>query len=75
MGRKGIDLVDVVRACVALNRQGRNLGPTNIRLELGYGSYSSIVRHLRRLALVDLRSRSNRWQASAQGRAQRTLRR
>jgi hypothetical protein len=52
-GRPGIGLHDVARACVSLHRQRRTFGPTNIRLELGTGSYSTIVRHLDRLALVD----------------------
>jgi hypothetical protein len=33
-GRKGIKQADVVRACVALLKQGRRLGPTNVRREL-----------------------------------------
>jgi hypothetical protein len=52
MGRKGVSLVDVVRATVALRKQGRVVGPFNLRLELGRGSYSTIGRHIRRLALT-----------------------
>jgi hypothetical protein len=52
MGRRGITGADVVRAYVTLIREGRVAGPTNIRLELGRGSYSTIVSHLKRLALV-----------------------
>jgi len=52
MGRRGISLVDVIRATVALRKQGRVAGPFNLRLELGRGSYRTIGRHLRRLALV-----------------------
>lgn len=43
---------DVVRAYTSLLKQRRNPGPFNIRLELGRGSYSTILRHLRMLALV-----------------------
>ncbi|WP_224005126.1 DNA-binding protein [Cupriavidus pinatubonensis] len=57
-GRKGISQVDVVRACVALLKQGRRLGPTNVRLELGRGSMTTVSRHLRRLALREVRRRS-----------------
>ena len=53
MGRKGITKSDVVRAYVALIKQGRVLGPTNVRLELGRGSYSTISAHLKALAFVD----------------------
>lgn len=52
MGRKGVSLVDVVRATVALRKQGRVVGPFNLRLELGRGSYSTIGRHVRYLALM-----------------------
>ncbi|WP_196304057.1 DNA-binding protein [Ralstonia solanacearum] len=45
---------DVVRACVSLRQQGRRLGPSNVRLELGRGSMTTISRHLRRLALRDV---------------------
>ena len=48
-GRPGIQLADVWRACEALRKQGRRIGPTNVRLELGTGSYSTIVKHLRAL--------------------------
>ncbi len=57
MGRPGITAVDVVRAYVALLKQGRRPGPQNLRLELQRGSYSTITKHLQRLALrnVDYR--------------------
>lgn len=45
-------MVDVIRATVALRKQGRVAGPFNLRLELGRGSYRTIGRHLRRLALL-----------------------
>lgn len=51
MGRKGITSDDVIRAYVALLKQGRKPGPTNLRLELGRGSYTTISQHVRRLAL------------------------
>jgi hypothetical protein len=44
MGRKGITAADFACACVALRKQRRRLGPTNVRLELGRGSYRTIVR-------------------------------
>lgn len=53
-GRKGISAADVVRACVSLKKQRRKLGPTNVRLELGKGSYRTIVRHLRLLAIREV---------------------
>lgn len=49
-GRKGITLEDVSRACESLRQQGRAIGPTNVRLELGgRGSYDTITAHLRTL--------------------------
>lgn len=51
MGRKGITSADVVQAYVALLKQGRKPGPTNLRRELGRGSYTTISQHLQRLAL------------------------
>lgn len=45
-GRRGIARDDVRRACEALTVQGRRIGPTNVRLELGTGSYNTIVRLL-----------------------------
>ena len=50
MGRKGISQADVVRAYVSLVKQHRVPSPTNLRLELGTGSYSTIAQHLRTLA-------------------------
>ena len=50
MGRKGISQVDVIRAYVSLVKQHRVPSPTNLRLELGTGSYSTIAQHLRHLA-------------------------
>lgn len=57
MGRHGITTVDVVRAYVALLKQGRLPGPQNLRLELARGSYTTIAKHVERLALrhIDLR--------------------
>lgn len=57
MGRHGITPVDVVRAYVALLKQGRVPGPHNLRLELSRGSYTTITKHVTRLALrhIDLR--------------------
>ncbi|MDR7297058.1 hypothetical protein J2X16_002405 [Pelomonas aquatica] len=60
MGRKGISLVDVIRATVSLRKQGRIAGPFNLRLELGRGSYATIGRHLRRLALTHTSGRHSR---------------
>ena len=57
MGRPGISVADVVVACIALNRQGRSIGPTNIRLELGRGSFRTISTHLKLLALRTARTR------------------
>lgn len=51
MARPGITSVDVVRAYVALLRQGRVPGPRNLRLELSAGSYTTIAKHLNALAL------------------------
>lgn len=51
-GRPGVQLKDVRRACKALRKQGRRIGPTNVRLELGTGSYTTITKHLRALGLA-----------------------
>lgn len=51
MGRKGLELFESVRGVVSLLKQGRNPSPTNLRLELGRGSYTTILKHLRTLAL------------------------
>jgi hypothetical protein len=48
-GRRGITLEDVRLACERLKQQGRSIGPTNVRLELGRGSYGTIIKHLRSL--------------------------
>lgn len=48
-GRPGITLEDVRKACESLQRQGRVIGPVNVRLQLGRGSYETIQRHLRTL--------------------------
>jgi hypothetical protein len=53
MGRKGVTAVDVVTACVELKRQGRSVGVRNLRLELARGSYGTIAKCLRQLALVE----------------------
>ncbi|WP_425496046.1 DNA-binding protein [Paraburkholderia agricolaris] len=54
MGREGITPADVVRACVSLRKQRRRMGLRNVRLELGRGSYRTIGKHLRLLALREL---------------------
>lgn len=54
VGRPGVTMVDVARACLSLRQQRRRLGPTNVRLELGRGSMTTICRHLQRLALRDV---------------------
>lgn len=48
-GPKGISADDVQRAVLALRQQGRFVGPVNVRLELGKGSYATITRFLREL--------------------------
>jgi Plasmid replication region DNA-binding N-term len=48
-GRPGITVADVAKACEVLRAQGRTIGPTNVRLELGTGSYNTIIRALRAL--------------------------
>jgi Plasmid replication region DNA-binding N-term len=55
VGRHGINNTDVVIACVALLKQHRTISTTNIRLELGRGSYTTINQHLKRLAFVSPR--------------------
>lgn len=50
-GRPGISRGDVEAAVAALLQQQRNPGPVNVRLEIGRGSYSTIIRHLRDIAL------------------------
>lgn len=52
MKHRGVTMVDVLRATIALRKQGRVAGPQNLRLELARGSYSTICRHMRLLALV-----------------------
>lgn len=51
-GRPGVQLEDVRDAAVRLLREKRFVGPVNIRLELGTGSYTTIQRHLRQLGLA-----------------------
>jgi hypothetical protein len=48
-GRPGVTVEDVSHACEALRQQGRPIGPTTVRLELGRGGYSTIMKHLRTL--------------------------
>jgi hypothetical protein len=48
-GRPGITLEDVREAVASLRRQGREVGPVNVRLELGRGGYGTITQHLRTL--------------------------
>lgn len=54
MGRKGVTPAEVVAACVQLKRQRRAVGLRNLRLELARGSYSTIAKRLRQLALVEV---------------------
>lgn len=51
-GRPGITLDDVKAAVESLRRQGRHVGPVNVRLELGRGGYGTITEHLRTLGLA-----------------------
>lgn len=51
-GRPGVTLEDVEQACNALRQQGRAIGPTTVRLELGRGGYGTITKHLRTLGLA-----------------------
>lgn len=51
-GRPGITLEDVEAAVESLRRQGRRIGPVNVRLELGRGGYGTITEHMRTLGLV-----------------------
>lgn len=68
MGRRGITGPDVVRAYVALKRQGREPSLWNLRLELGFGSYSTIAEKLERLALVGRSGRYKRPSPPKRGR-------
>lgn len=60
MSRPGITGADVVRAVIALKRQGRDPSIVNLRLEIGKGSYSTIADRLESLALVGRRGRYTR---------------
>jgi hypothetical protein len=51
-GRPGVTLEDVRQACDALAQQGRRVGPTTVRLELGRGGYGTITKHLRTLGFT-----------------------
>lgn len=52
-GRPGLTIEDVREACERLKAQGRSIGPTNVRLELGgRGSFQTITKHLRLLGYV-----------------------
>ena len=51
-GRPGIGLEDVLGAAESLRQQGRVVGPTNVRLQLGRGSYATITRFLRELGFA-----------------------
>jgi len=46
-GRPGITLDEVRQACEELKKQGRVIGPTNVRLQLQTGGYSTIIKYLR----------------------------
>lgn len=52
VGRPGVTFDDVRNAAERLRQQGRKVGPVNVRLELGRGSYETIQRHLRQLSLA-----------------------
>jgi hypothetical protein len=57
-GRPGVTLEDVREACKRLTAQGRRIGPTNVRLELGArGSFRTIVQHLRTLGHTSTRGK------------------
>ncbi|WP_080296058.1 DNA-binding protein [Burkholderia pseudomallei] len=59
-GRPGITVEDVKRACEALRQQGRPIGPVNVRLELGRGSYTTIIRALRALGFTKIGERKRK---------------
>lgn len=65
MGRTGITREDVIRAYVQLLKEGRYPGPTNLRLQLGTGSYTTIAQHLSSLALRHVRTFKRRHQPRA----------
>lgn len=48
-GRPGVTLEEVRAACERLDQQRRSTGPKNTRIELGRGSYTTILNHLRAL--------------------------
>lgn len=48
-GPLGVSLEEVRKACVQLEREGRFVGPMNVRLQIGRGSFTTIQRHLRDL--------------------------
>lgn len=58
-GRPGITLDDVRLACERLMHQERRVGPVNVRLEIGTGSYSTIQRHLRTLGYAESSKKGN----------------
>jgi hypothetical protein len=52
-GQNYITLDDVRDACIELLKQGRKVGPFNVRLELGNrGSYTTINKHLEALGFT-----------------------
>ena len=55
MARMGITKTDVRTAVISLEQQGRTPSPTNLRLEMGKGSFSTISPLLREV-LADLES-------------------
>ena len=59
-GRPGISLDEVRCACERLQRQGRFVGPVNVRLDLGRGSYTTIEEHLRTLGFVSSKPTSRK---------------
>lgn len=60
MGRRGVQAADVIRAYVSLKKQGREPTLTNLRLELGRGSYSTIAEKLSSLKLIGRNGRFER---------------
>lgn len=48
-GRPGITIDDVRQACDALERQRRVVSPANVRIEIGCGSFTTLVAHTRTL--------------------------
>lgn len=58
MGRPGISIDAVAAAVERLHRQGRAASPTNVRLEMAHGSYSTLTAHLRALGVQESKRRN-----------------